>query len=87
MGAGRKKEKFLRPSLWASLKPFGIGEGKPDNYRSIVDAVAENRDNLAYAWRILNHGVCDGCSLGAAGMADWTLDQVHLCHVRLGCCA
>ena len=69
--------------MWASLKPLGIGEGKPDNYRSIVDAVAENRDNLAYAWRILNHGVCDGCSLGATGMADWTLDQVHLCHVRL----
>ncbi len=69
--------------MWASLKPFGIGEGKPDNYRSIVDAVAENRDNLAYAWRILNHGVCDGCSLGATGMADWTLDQVHLCNVRL----
>ena len=43
-GLGGKKEKFLRPSLWASLKPLGIGEGKPDNYRSIVDAVAENRN-------------------------------------------
>jgi molybdopterin-dependent oxidoreductase alpha subunit len=83
MGAGRKKEKILRPSLWVSLKPFGIGESKPNNYGSIVDAVAENRDNLAYAWRILNHGVCDGCALGTTGMADWTLDQVHLCNVRL----
>ena len=58
-------------------------KSKPDHYGSIVDAVAENRDNLAYAWRILNHGVCDGCALGTTGMADWTLDQVHLCNVRL----
>ena len=83
MAARRRKEKLLSPSLWASLKPFGIGETKPNNYGSIVDAVAENRDNLAYAWRILNHGVCDGCALGTTGMTDWTLDQVHLCNVRL----
>jgi hypothetical protein len=63
------------------LKPFGIGEGKPNNYRAIFDAVSENRDNLGYAWRILNHGVCDGCALGTTGMSDWTLEQVHLCNV------
>jgi molybdopterin-dependent oxidoreductase alpha subunit len=83
MGVGRKKEKIVRPSLWVSPKPFGMGEAKPNNYGSIVDALLENRDNLGYAWRILNHGVCDGCALGTAGMADWTLDQVHLCNVRL----
>jgi molybdopterin-dependent oxidoreductase alpha subunit len=83
MGAKRHKEKRLDPSLWVSLKPFGAGERKPNNYGSIIDALAENRDNLAYAWRILNHGVCDGCALGTTGMADWTLDQVHLCNVRL----
>jgi molybdopterin-dependent oxidoreductase alpha subunit len=43
----------------------------------------ENRDQLPYAWRILNHGVCDGCALGTAGMKDWTIDGVHLCMVRL----
>jgi molybdopterin-dependent oxidoreductase alpha subunit len=43
----------------------------------------ENRDQLAYAWRILKHGVCDGCALGTAGIKDWTTDGVHLCMVRL----
>jgi molybdopterin-dependent oxidoreductase alpha subunit len=43
----------------------------------------QNRDQLGYAWRILNHGVCDGCALGTAGLKDWTLPDVHLCMVRL----
>lgn len=47
-GAGHK-EKFLAPSLWASLKPFGVGELKTNNFQAITDAVAENKDNLAYA--------------------------------------
>ncbi len=83
MAAKHAKEKLLDPSLWVSMKPFGVGENKPNNYRSILDAISENKDNLGYAWRILNHGVCDGCALGTAGMRDWTLDQVHLCNVRL----
>jgi molybdopterin-dependent oxidoreductase alpha subunit len=66
-----------------SLKPFGIGEEHPNNYREIARAVGENRDRLGYAWRILKHGVCDGCSLGTSGLRDWTLDEVHLCNVRL----
>jgi anaerobic selenocysteine-containing dehydrogenase len=83
MGTKRRKERRVDPSLWVSLKPFGAGQRKPNNYGSIIDALVENRDNLGYAWRILNHGVCDGCALGTTGMADWTLDQVHLCNVRL----
>jgi molybdopterin-dependent oxidoreductase alpha subunit len=63
--------------------PFAAGAQKPNNYQSIIDAVTDNKDNLAYAWRILNHGTCDGCALGTTGMRDWTLDQVHLCNVRL----
>jgi molybdopterin-dependent oxidoreductase alpha subunit len=43
----------------------------------------ENRDQLGFAWRILNHGVCDGCALGTAGLEDWTLEGTHLCMVRL----
>src|SRR5687768_15365490 len=71
------------PSLWASKKPFGIGEQRPNNYGEIVNAVKENRGELGYAWRILKHGVCDGCALGTTGMRDWTLDEIHLCNVRL----
>ena len=41
------------------------------------------RDNLRYAWKILNRGVCDGCALGVAGLHDWTIDGVHLCMTRL----
>ncbi|HUB72172.1 MAG TPA: FdhF/YdeP family oxidoreductase [Acidimicrobiales bacterium] len=79
----RRREKWADPAHWASWKPFGIGEQKPNNYAAIADAIAENKGNLAYAWRILRHGVCDGCALGTTGMRDWTLDQVHLCNVRL----
>ena len=71
------------PSLWASKKPFGIGEQRPNNYAEIWNAFKENRDELGFAWRILNQGVCDGCALGTTGMKDWTLDEIHLCNVRL----
>ncbi len=52
-------------------------------FREMARVAWENRDRLPYAWRILNHGVCDGCALGTAGMKDWTIDGVHLCWVRL----
>lgn len=71
------------PKLWASRKPFGIGEGRPNNYLEIVKAVRENIRELPYAWRILRKGVCDGCALGTKGLHDWTMDEVHLCNVRL----
>ena len=78
-----KRRRRIDPSLWASLKPFGIGEQRPNNHLEIAKAVWENRDRLAYAWRILDRGVCDGCALGTAGMRDWTTDEVHLCNIRL----
>ncbi|MBW4622401.1 MAG: FdhF/YdeP family oxidoreductase [Cyanosarcina radialis HA8281-LM2] len=71
------------PALWASWKPFGIGEQHPNNYYEGWRAFWENLDELPYAWRILNQGVCDGCSLGTSGMQDWTLPGVHLCNVRM----
>lgn len=71
------------PSLWASKKPFGIGEQRPNNYAELWRAFRDNKGRRGYAWRILKHGVCDGCALGTAGMKDWTLDEVHLCNVRL----
>jgi molybdopterin-dependent oxidoreductase alpha subunit len=71
------------PSLWASKKPFGIGEQHPNNFAEITRAIGENRDQLGYAWRILSQGVCDGCALGVAGLHDWTMDGPHLCNIRL----
>lgn len=78
-----RREKWIDPKNWASLKPFGIGEDKPNNYLELIRAVGENKGRLRYAWRILNQGTCDGCALGTKGMHDWTLDQVHLCNIRL----
>lgn len=65
------------------LSPFGLGHQKPHHYLEMVKILWENRDNLPYAWRILNHGVCDGCSLGPRGLRDDTLDGTHLCLTRL----
>ncbi|MPZ19291.1 MAG: FdhF/YdeP family oxidoreductase [Luteitalea sp.] len=78
-----RHKKWIDPANWASLKPFGIGEGKPNNYGEIVRALGENRGQLRYAWRILRHGTCDGCALGTKGMRDWTMREVHLCNIRL----
>lgn len=75
----RPPRKSWMPSLWASRLPLRHRE----NFAEIFRALHENEDNLDYAWRILNHGVCDGCSLGTTGMRDWTMDNIHLCNVRL----
>jgi molybdopterin-dependent oxidoreductase alpha subunit len=79
----RKPRRRPTPSTWASWKPLGIGEQRPNNYGEVVRAAWENRDRAGYAWRILRDGVCDGCSLGTRGLRDWTIDGVHLCNVRL----
>jgi len=78
-----KSPKRTRRDLWVGFKPYGIGETKPNHYKEMIKTVWENRDNLPYAWRILNRGVCDGCALGVAGFHDWTLSGVHLCTTRL----
>src|SRR6185436_15700347 len=62
---------------------FGIGHQKPHHYLEMARVAWENRDELPFAWRILNDGVCDGCALGTSGLSDWTVDGVHLCMVRL----
>ena len=78
-----KPEKTWNPRHWASWKPFGIGEQRPNNYFEVFKAGWESRDNLGFAWRILNDGVCDGCALGTTGLRDWTLPGPHLCNIRL----
>jgi molybdopterin-dependent oxidoreductase alpha subunit len=79
----RKPKKRPTPSNWASLKPFGIGEQRPNNYREVFRAMRENRHAAGYAWRILSRGVCDGCALGTSGLHDWTIDGTHVCNIRL----
>ena len=74
---------MLRPRLWVSLVPYGIGRTKPNHYLEILRTVWDNRHDLPYAWRILSEGVCDGCALGVAGFRDWTMEGVHLCTTRL----
>jgi molybdopterin-dependent oxidoreductase alpha subunit len=83
VGALRKPRRRWTPSNWASWKPLGIGEQRPNNYGEVFRAAWENRDNARYAWRILRNGVCDGCSLGTRGLRDWTMDGMHLCNARL----
>ena len=78
-----KPKKSWTPENWASWKPFGIGEQYPNNYWEVFRAIWMSRDNLPYAWEVLNKGVCDGCALGTTGMKDWTTDGIHVCNVRL----
>ncbi|GAA3526756.1 FdhF/YdeP family oxidoreductase [Nonomuraea rosea] len=75
--------KRLNPANWASLRPFGIGLRKPNNYLELWKAFRSVKGNRRYAWRILNQGTCDGCALGTQGMRDWTMDEIHLCNIRL----
>src|SRR5258706_5031693 len=56
---------------------------RPRPFLEMAQVLWENRDNLPYAWRILQHGVCDGCSLGPRGLRDDVIEGVHLCMTRL----
>jgi molybdopterin-dependent oxidoreductase alpha subunit len=76
-------EKGAKRRDWVSLVPYGLNQQHPNAYKDMVTAAWENRDNLAYAFRILRDGCCDGCSLGTSGMYDWTMKGIHLCAVRL----
>ena len=49
----------------------------------MLEVLWDNRDALPYAWQILNHGVCDGCSLGPRGLRDDVIEGTHLCLTRL----
>lgn len=75
----RQLKRGWQPEFWASRVPLR----QTHNLGEIFRTLWENRDNLDYAWRILTHGVCDGCALGTTGMRDWTMKNIHLCNVRL----
>ena len=74
-------------AVWAFLVrwvPFGIlSTNKPRHFREMFGILWENRGRWGYAWRILNHGVCDGCSLGPRGLRDDVIPGTHLCLTRL----
>ena len=74
-------------SLWKKIKtyfPFGLlWKEKPRHFREMLTVIWENRRQLPFAWRILNHGVCDGCSLGPRGLKDDVIPGTHLCMTRL----
>ncbi|MFP5501255.1 MAG: FdhF/YdeP family oxidoreductase [Candidatus Sericytochromatia bacterium] len=72
--------KTLRYAGWV---PFGLDQAKPRHLKETLGVVWENRQKLSYAWRILNHGVCDGCSLGPYGLRDNVIPGLHLCTTRL----
>ncbi len=73
--------------LWQAIKrwsPFGVlADNKPRHYREMLRVLWENRGRWGYAWRILRHGVCDGCSLGTTGLRDEVLPGPHVCLTRL----
>ncbi|MBN6056429.1 FdhF/YdeP family oxidoreductase [Nonomuraea sp. RK-328] len=75
--------KLLDPRNWASWRPFGLGLRKPNNYLELLKAFRAVKGRRRYAWRILTQGTCDGCALGTRGMRDWTMDEIHLCNIRL----
>src|SRR5690606_32470228 len=81
------RESSRVPSLMlrhrVSLVPNGLNEQKPNHYAEMLRVAWQNRDELAFAWRILTNGVCDGCALGTSGLKDWTIPGTHLCMVRL----
>jgi molybdopterin-dependent oxidoreductase alpha subunit len=74
---GKSGRRYVGPS------PIGLGYVKPNHYVEMAKVAVANRDELGYAWRILNDGCCDGCSLGTVGLRDWTMRGIHLCTVRL----
>lgn len=71
------------PRRFVGPSPIGLGHQKPNAYREILQTLWDNRDQLGYAYRILHRGCCDGCSLGTAGIRDWTIPGIHLCSLRL----
>lgn len=60
-----------------------IGQTPPRHYGEMLGVLWNNRKEIPYAWNVLNHGVCDACSLGPCGLRDNVLEGVHLCMTRL----
>jgi molybdopterin-dependent oxidoreductase alpha subunit len=66
-----------------SLSYGAVAQHQQNYGRELLAALWENKTKLSHAWKILKHGVCDGCSLGAYGLHDNMLGGIHLCIPRL----
>jgi molybdopterin-dependent oxidoreductase alpha subunit len=77
----------LLERIWSWIRryfPFGLlWTAKPRHFRDMLKVAWDNRRQLPYAWKILKHGVCDGCSLGPRGLRDDVIPGTHLCLTRL----
>jgi molybdopterin-dependent oxidoreductase alpha subunit len=62
---------------------LGFGRVKLHHFWNMASAAWENKDNLAYAMNILQHGVCDECSIGHRGLNDTVVKGTELCLSRL----
>ncbi|MGB0638862.1 MAG: molybdopterin-dependent oxidoreductase [Myxococcota bacterium] len=67
----------------ASLNPFGRRLTNSRPLLSWFSMIWEHRHDLGYLWRILTHGVCDGCSMGPIGLRDTTGTGLHMCPGRV----
>ena len=78
---------MLLKRLWTwvcTWFPFGLlWKTKPRHFREMLKVAWDNRRELPWAWKVLRHGVCDGCSLGPYGLRDNVIDGTHLCLTRL----
>ena len=63
--------------------PFAPSGWTPRYVGEIIAATWQNRREISYAWKILNHGVCDACSVGSAGLYDSVPHGLHSCVNRL----
>ena len=70
---------------WLSkVRPAGFARQiTPQDLGEMLGILWANRSALSYVWKILNHGICDGCSLGAPGLRDDLRGGLHFCMERL----
>ncbi len=71
-----------KPSLWASKKPFGIGEQHPNNFAEITRAIRENRDQPVLPGAFIARGL-RRLRARRGRIARLDHGRSHLCNIRL----
>jgi predicted molibdopterin-dependent oxidoreductase YjgC len=74
---------LLEPKLSRIPPPSSALFSEPGSCRALLTFFWENKGDLPYAWRILNHGVCENCAFGVRGLRDPGLEGARLCVTRL----
>ena len=77
----------IHPSLWASWKPFGIGEQHPNNFGEVSRAIWENRDQAGYAWRITRRASATAARSAWPGCTTGRSTARTSATSACGCCA